>query len=1244
MKINAIRIKNLASLEGLTEIDFTIQPLASAGIFAITGSTGAGKSTLLDALCLALYGKTPRYLQAKEMGIEIHDVLGSTMSQGDVRGILRDGTAEGFAEVDFVGTDGHNYRATWSVRRARNKAEGSLQADTIALKNISTHIDLPGKKAETYKEIERLVGLNFEQFTRSVLLAQGDFTAFMKASKDEKSSLLEKLTGTHIYSEISKKIFDNARTEEVKLRELNLKREGIATLTEEEVLEIKAKEVVLAEQIKQLEAEIESISKEISWHEQLALYSKSKQDAFVILQNKDESLVQSADRKKKYLQVEQAQTTRTWHDALQKSEQQLVEQNTSLAGLKVNLALLLSQKEQFAAQLKKQELQLTQVLEIQKEAVPKLAEAKKLDTLIAEKLKQTAISKTEADVAKIKQEKFLKEVAEKETEIVKIKGEINLIQEWQTKFENKKPIAVHQAIIVSKLNDAGKLRLSLQKTTAEKNGISEKIKIAEETITTRNKNFELLENDWKNQNKNVEEQNKAVLLIPIEHLNVEKSETEHLVTTALEAQLIWNSLHPLRTDFATLKNKQIIDEKNLVEKNTKLLALKMELQRDFLAKETAENLLQKARLSATENVETLRVKLIDDEPCMVCGSKNHPYSLHNPQLEKVLNVLEESYLEHEKRYLLSFGENSRLEQELINLNHQIQSQESEITNKKTAVERTNQAWELTAMSRESAQIADEQKTVWLSEKVKVLRAKQIQLQEQITEYSDVKKKLEAAKLQLEKAKEKKDAWEIESRNLVSQLALLVEKKEGIDTIILQIQQDLMFIQNSISQHFENTDWWQKWNEAPVEFVAFINSFSAEWQLKTEQLELQKNNQSTHLSVLHQLKSQEQNMNDDVLQKVKNYTLVEEDLAKKILERKAIFEGISAELMEVQLSTSVDEAKKNVEIVSTNLNQNAIDQSSLKAKNDATILTIAKLELDVAHFKIKIHNWLQLHLKKTEQTLSISELETLLSYTSEWLENERNALQILEEERTKARSILLERTEILEKHIGLKTSERVLEDLKLLVANAKNQNEIVVNLKANIGFTLRENENNQQKIGNLLKEITTQAKITDNWSKLNDSIGSSDGKKFRQIAQEHTLEVLLSFANLHLKDLTHRYKIERIPNTLGLQVVDQDMGDEIRTVYSLSGGESFLVSLALALGLASLSSSKMKVESLFIDEGFGSLDPSTLNIAMDALERLHNQGRKVGVISHVQEMTERIPVQIKVSKKSSGKSLVEVVGF
>ena len=166
MKIQAIRIQNLASLDGNTEIDFTQEPLCSAGIFAITGPTGAGKSTILDALCLALYARTPRYRLA-ENGIDITDITGSTLKQDDVRGILRDGTFGGYAEVDFEGVDRHYYRAAWSVRRARHKADGNLQPYEIYLKNITTHQDIPGKKTELQSEIELQVGLNFEQFTKT---------------------------------------------------------------------------------------------------------------------------------------------------------------------------------------------------------------------------------------------------------------------------------------------------------------------------------------------------------------------------------------------------------------------------------------------------------------------------------------------------------------------------------------------------------------------------------------------------------------------------------------------------------------------------------------------------------------------------------------------------------------------------------------------------------------------------------------------------------------------------------------------------------------------------------------------------------------------------------------------------------------------------------------------------------------------------------------------------------------------
>jgi exonuclease SbcC len=162
-----------------------------------------------------------------------------------------------------------------------------------------------------------------------------------------------------------------------------------------------------------------------------------------------------------------------------------------------------------------------------------------------------------------------------------------------------------------------------------------------------------------------------------------------------------------------------------------------------------------------------------------------------------------------------------------------------------------------------------------------------------------------------------------------------------------------------------------------------------------------------------------------------------------------------------------------------------------------------------------------------------------------------------------------------------------------------------------------------------------------WGSLNELIGSADGKKFRNYAQQYTLDVLLGYANRHLHELSRRYRLQRINDTLALMVIDQDMGDEQRSVHSLSGGESFLVSLALALGLASLSSNRVRVESLFIDEGFGSLDADTLRVAMDALDGLQAMGRKVGVISHGQEMTERIATRILVSRTAGGRSLVGV---
>lgn len=231
MKILAIRGKNIASLEGEFAVDFTIEPLASANIFAISGPTGSGKSSLLDTMCLALFSRTPRTDQAKEQNVRLHDISDDALVQSDPRFLLRRGTANGYAETDFVALNGHRYRARWSVSRARDKESGRLQNPKPTLFNIDKDAEEQGTRSELQQKIIDLIGLTFEQFTRSVLLAQNDFSTFLKAEQGEKAALLEKLTGTELFSRISKRIFERNTEAKTAFEAIQSQISGIELLT-----------------------------------------------------------------------------------------------------------------------------------------------------------------------------------------------------------------------------------------------------------------------------------------------------------------------------------------------------------------------------------------------------------------------------------------------------------------------------------------------------------------------------------------------------------------------------------------------------------------------------------------------------------------------------------------------------------------------------------------------------------------------------------------------------------------------------------------------------------------------------------------------------------------------------------------------------------------------------------------------------------------------------------------------------
>ena len=184
---------------------------------------------------------------------------------------------------------------------------------------------------------------------------------------------------------------------------------------------------------------------------------------------------------------------------------------------------------------------------------------------------------------------------------------------------------------------------------------------------------------------------------------------------------------------------------------------------------------------------------------------------------------------------------------------------------------------------------------------------------------------------------------------------------------------------------------------------------------------------------------------------------------------------------------------------------------------------------------------------------------------------------------------------------------------------------------------------KEAMGAIYEQKQQAESVMKDWTAISDAIGGADGKLLRKIAQCYTLRFLIEHANAEIRKFNQRYELVQVKNSLGIRVIDHDRADDIRDTTSLSGGETFIVSLGLALGLSALSSRNISFENLFIDEGFGTLDPGALSTVIDSLAMLQSsQGKKVGVISHTDTMSERITTQIRIVKNgNSGSSHIEV---
>jgi exonuclease SbcC len=1225
MQIQRIKLKNLASLEGEIDLDFQAEPLKSAGIFAITGQTGSGKSTILDAICLALYGTTPRYNSNSEKGPKFQDVSGSSLTLNDARRILRIGATEGYASVEFLGITGDRYCADWSVRRARNKADGNMMAAEISLTNLSRNSKEQGTATVISKRIQEVAGLSFGQFTRVILLSQGEFAAFLKAGSGDRAELLEKLTGTEIYSLISQRVFERHRKEENMLDNLNKQKDAVSLLSAEEKEEKEIQLKSIEEQKKDEMAKQNDLKAHQVWLDKSEDLNKKIEGEDNKLKIATTRLAENAGKEDLLQQVEKFGPVRPHLSEKLRLEGEIEKTKQRATDTAKTLESKKTEREQADAVKKQWEAEVQKAGETQSASEPAIENAIALDTRLGE-----IRSKREKDEQKLNSLLAdLKEKQDQEGQAIKNLDRLRTNQaDLEAYFDansGRKALAENANLVLSKLEDA---RLNLQKETE-----------AQKLETGSREQFEKAREKLGEAGKAYDETLEGIsgLMMEISEL---RNRLKGLNPDAILKNLkqVEDKVSELSKDISLLERIAILDlnwkekKESLSQQQNRLIKLNDDLQEILPGlknaqtdMEESQNALRIARLAAAESVIELRHQLADGEDCPVCGSKEHPYRIAPSDLGTVNDFLEKEAARYQDLFNQLTGSKTALENQIISLENEIPNlKETVLDAEKGINELKGQLSEKTLNLEDLNDRLEQEKA--RRDSLSASQQSVIDLQNLIDEKTKLYNEINAKSNQLEKEKTRLEGV---LKTEANSIKLYKEAVEAARTAYQQIIQELL-------PFFDKEDWETNWRRNPESFVESLKSFSSVWTKKSDE---RTNNLEQILRAEGDLKTAENTCRNLEKQHSENQQALDAEKGKEqslLSERKAVLDGRPVKEVQEELRFALEAAKTGLEDATQNLKQLELSLEGISSDLRNNEENRERFCTDLEKTDQSIQLWLQ-----QNPEFAWEGILSLMAIADEEVVEIRRIMDEIKDQKKNAESVLEAYRLDLSQHqqeqkssLSASETEALLEDVKEALEELDKQS---IQIKSAL-----ENHANQEKLaGRLLEEIRKQDEVRGGWARLNQIIGSSDGKKFRQKAQEYTLDVLLAYANVQMQILNKRYKLERIPESLSLQIVDLDMGGEIRPVGTLSGGESFLASLALALGLSSLTSASMRVDSLFIDEGFGSLDPQTLSIAMDALERLNNQGKKVGVISHVQEMTERIPVQIRVYKENNGKSRVEV---
>ena len=1074
MRIEKVTFKNLNSLAGTWRIDFTDERYVQDGIFAITGPTGAGKSTVLDAICLALYGQTPRLNTISKSTNEI-----MTRQTGDC-----------FAEVVFSTAKGR-FRSHWSQRRARNKADGALQAAKQELVNLDTN-EIVNLKKGIADKIGELTGLDFKRFTRSMLLAQGDFAAFLKATSDERASILEKITGMEIYAEISAKVYRRSDEERKKLEALQAKMGDIEILPDSEREQKEAARDALVREEAELLKSHQQTRDCLAWLQNIAALKNGQADLQKSLDQCDNDILAFEPSLRQLHRASDAAKADSAYGNLSAYRQTLQNVNEKLHEAKrQEPALLKASKEAEDLTAAKKAL-WDKAVEVQKTEAPTIAKVRLMDAGIKTKEDDLALSQKAIDSLNHTLSESRKDLDVKKQERQKLEAELQTLELFLKDHANDRELLQSFSGFESTVRHIVELDTDIRKSQSrlgkeEKRREDAQKKFNEGKAFIAQKQNELARMD------------ERIITITQELASLLKGETEISLSSRLDA---------------------------------------LKEQRHY------RQLIQK--------LEDHRKELKDGEPCPLCGAHDHPYALGNvPLIDEVQKQIDS----------------------LAGLLSQVKETQNSLNQQKETA------------SAQRLLIADLQtKSLAISKEIELI-------DEQIRN----------AKTELSEKYAKRNT-EIEAF-YESVAGFGISKSMALSEAISNLRQ-------------RKTQWTETETSYGQKSTVFQQLCSK--IRETEALLAEKE------KVLN-----EKSVEFDQLQK---------SLSEDRQERFSLFGQKDPVIEAARQQNDIDTAKQVFD--------NA--QSAAQTKREAyreVCSAIQTYQSQIQDLNTQVLESEKLFAEKLKEGCFTSEKEYLDSrLPSEQIQALQNKEKALSDRKSRLVGQMDENSKALEGELNRQLTEKTNEELQVQLADITARQNTLRQTLSDLQVHLKNDDLAREKVKGFRKEYETQQTVVDHWSALSELIGSADGKKFRNYAQGITFETMIAHANQALMKMSDRYLLLRSEEDgLQLQVQDNYQAGAIRSTKNLSGGESFIVSLALALGLSKMASSNVQVESLFLDEGFGTLDEEALDSALKTLAGLHRQGKLIGVISHVQALKDRIGTQIAVTPKSLGRSTISGPG-